>query len=81
MVGPLIFFQAREDCDQARIANGTSPLLSHHKMKTSSSYQQTKEEPLLNLTKKITSEGAMNIAPVDHTTNERKIQPAALCQK
>ena len=27
----LIFFQMREDCDQFRIANGTNPLLHHHK--------------------------------------------------
>ena len=33
LIGPLNFFQAHEDCDRFRIANGTSPLLrhSHHK--------------------------------------------------
>ena len=31
MIGPLNFFQVREDCDQFRIANGTSLLLCHHK--------------------------------------------------
>ena len=25
LIGPLNFFQAHEDCDQFRIANGTSP--------------------------------------------------------
>ena len=29
--GPLIFFKTCEDCDQFRIANDTSHLLSHHK--------------------------------------------------
>ena len=29
--GPLNFFQAREDCYRFRVANGTSPLLRHHK--------------------------------------------------
>ena len=31
LIGPLNFFQGREDCDQFRVANCTSPLLRHHK--------------------------------------------------
>ena len=31
LIGPLNFFQAHEDCDQRRIANGTSLSLRHHK--------------------------------------------------
>ena len=31
LIGPLNFFQASEECDKFRIANGTSPLLHHHK--------------------------------------------------
>ena len=31
MICPLNFFQACEDYDQFRIANGMSPLLRHHK--------------------------------------------------
>ena len=31
LISPLNFFQVHEDCDQFRIANGTSPLLRHHK--------------------------------------------------
>ena len=30
MIDPLDFFQAREDCHQFSIANGTNPLLRHH---------------------------------------------------
>ena len=39
------------------------------KLKTSSSYLQTKEEPLLYLIKKTISKSAMNISTVDHTPN------------
>ena len=31
LIGPLNFFQVREDCDQFRIVNGTGLLLNHHK--------------------------------------------------
>ena len=31
LIGPLTFFQTLEDCDQFRIANGTSPFSPHHK--------------------------------------------------
>ena len=31
LIGPLNFFQAREECDQFRTANGMNSLLRHHK--------------------------------------------------
>ena len=35
LIGPSNFFQAHKDCDQFRIANGTSLLLRHHKSQRS----------------------------------------------